>query len=96
MIIQRMPEGFSTDVYDAVNERANVLGDPPDGLIFHSLGVSDDGMVILDVWESREQFESFRKGRLNPALEGVVGTEVFAGMPEPDRQFYETHSVFAT
>ena len=91
-IIHRMPEGFSTDQYDAVNEKAQISSDPPEGLIHHTLGGADGSYVILDVWESRDAFESFRNDRLNPTLEEIVGSEAFAQMPEPQREFFEVHS----
>lgn len=91
LIIQRMPEGFTTETYDEVNRRANLSTDLPDGLISHTLGKSDQGYVMTDVWESEDKFETFRTGRLNPALEEVVGSEVFAQMPTPERDFYEVH-----
>jgi heme-degrading monooxygenase HmoA len=91
LIIHRMPPGFTTESYDQVNERADLEGDPPDGLITHTLATSADGAVIADVWESKEHFEAFRTGRLNPALEAVAGSEAFAQMPTPERDFYEVH-----
>jgi hypothetical protein len=90
-IIHRMPEGFTTEQYDAVNAKAEIAANPPSGLIHHTLGISDQGAVILDVWDSEDDFESFRNDRLNPALESIVGAEVFAEMPAPDREFYAVH-----
>ena len=87
LIIQRMPPMFTTEQYEQVNQR---LGDEaPDGLISHTLGTSDGKSVMADVWESREKFDAFREGRLNPALEDLVGSETFSQMPTPDREFYE-------
>lgn len=92
-IIHRMPADFTTDMYDAVNAKTEVEANPPSGLISHTLGTSDQGAVILDVWESEDDFESFRSERLNPAMESVVGSEVFAGMPTPERELYAVHKV---
>jgi hypothetical protein len=86
-----MPADFTTDMYDAVNAKAEVAANPPAGLIYHALGTSDDGAVIIDVWESEDAFESFRGDRLNPAMESIVGSEVFAAMPTPEREFYAVH-----
>jgi hypothetical protein len=89
LVIQRMPPMFTTEQYDQVNER---LGDePPEGLISHTLGTSEGQAVMADVWESREKFDAFREGRLNPALKGLVGSEIFAQLPTPEREFYEVH-----
>jgi hypothetical protein len=92
-IINHMPEGFTTETYDAVNKKAAVDTDPPEGLIFHSLAVSDSESIIIDLWETTDQYDAFRTGRLNPALEEEVGSEAFAAMPTPQRDYYETHSV---
>jgi hypothetical protein len=89
LIIQRMPPMFTTEQYEQVNQR---LGDePPEGLISHTLGTSEDQAVMADVWESREKFDAFREGRLNPALEDLVGSEMFKQLPTPEREFYGVH-----
>jgi hypothetical protein len=89
LVIQRMPPMFTTEQYDQVNQR---LGDePPNGLISHTLGTSEGQAVMADVWESREKFEAFREGRLNPALEDLVGSEMFKQLPTPEREFYGVH-----
>ncbi len=49
--------------------------------------------MIIDVWESEEDFENFRTGRLNPAMESVVGSEAFAAMPTTERGFYDVHNM---
>lgn len=90
-LVQTMPVEFTTETYDAVNVKAEVEDNPPQGMIFHALGTSADGHVIVDVWESEEAFETFRTDRLNPALESIVGSEVFEAMPTPERTFYEVH-----
>jgi hypothetical protein len=92
-IVQQMPEGFTSETYDAVQEKAGISSNPPSGLIFHTLGSADGKWVIVDVWDSEDQFNEFREGTLNPALESVVGSEMFNAMPTPERDFYETHSV---
>jgi hypothetical protein len=92
-MVTQMPAEFTTETYDAVNEKAGLEENPPQGMVFHALGTSKDGSVILDVWESEDDFEAFRTGRLNPALEEVVGSEVFAAMPVPERSVYDVHHV---
>lgn len=92
VIINRLPADFTTDTYDAVNAKAEVEANPPKGLVSHTLGTSSDGSVIVDVWDSEEDFEAFRNDRLNPALESAVGSEVFDAMPTPERDVYELHN----
>jgi hypothetical protein len=40
----------------------------PDGLIVHAAGESGSGIRIIDVWESKQQFERFQSERLGPAM----------------------------
>ena len=66
----------TTDQYDQVNEK---LGDEvPEGLIAHAGAESGGGkMKIVDIWESKEAWESFLNGRLGAAVVEVMG-------PPPD------------
>jgi hypothetical protein len=64
----------SADMYDSINTEMGI--DPenlPRGLIAHYASPTDNGMLIFDVWESREDFEDFAAGQLGPAMEKVVG-----------------------
>jgi heme-degrading monooxygenase HmoA len=65
--------------YDATNEHLGIAGDDdaPDGLVSHVAGLTDDGLLIVDVWESKEKLEAFVHERLEPALAaaGIEGDE---------------------
>jgi hypothetical protein len=72
--------GATAEQYEALNEAVGVTGeDAPDGLIIHMAGVTDDGMVIVDVWESPEKLKAFFDERLDAAL---ADSEMDAGEPE--------------
>jgi hypothetical protein len=65
--------------YNAVSARLNTrpdgTGDWPAGQVSHSAGPSDGGgLVVTEVWESREAQGKFMQERLGPALaaEGVT------------------------
>src|SRR3954447_117579 len=62
MAILAMAEipGATHEMYDRVNELMGITADnPPAGLIHH-LGLdTDDGMMIIDAWESADAFKSF-------------------------------------
>lgn len=79
MVIIDLP-GVSVEQYDQVNETMGVstAADVP-GLISHAAGQTDDGLLIVEVWESAEAFGRFGEERLMPALQqaGV------SGGPEP-------------
>jgi hypothetical protein len=52
-------EGGTAELYDAIDGRLGIDGDPPEGLIFHSAGPIDGGWGIIDFWESRADFDAF-------------------------------------
>ena len=60
-------EGGTQEQYDAVHSHMKVDQNPPPGLIFHSAGPIDAGWGVIDVWESRQAFDAFIGGRLQPA-----------------------------
>ncbi|MEA2349706.1 MAG: hypothetical protein QOG86_647 [Thermoleophilaceae bacterium] len=76
------------EMYDKVNDVLGVDDNPPDGLIVHTASKTDDGMVIVDVWESREAFDRFSEERLMPAIREVMGDQ---GGGEPRSRFHEVH-----
>lgn len=83
-----MPQ-TSVETYDKVNERINFDGDPPQGLIFHTASPREDGgFRIVEVWDSREDFDRFEQDRLMPAVREVFGED--PGEP-PVREVTEIH-----
>jgi hypothetical protein len=77
------------DLYDKVRAKVKWDQDLPDGGKLHVCGFSDDGMHILDVWESEQAFNTFFEQRLAPAVAEV-------GVPgQPDVKFYPMHGIFA-
>jgi hypothetical protein len=67
----------TTAQYDWANEILGIAGpnDAPSGLIAHTCAVTDDGIVVVDVWESTRSLDDFAQNRLGAAL-------AEAGMPE--------------
>ncbi len=64
----------SADMYDALNKEMGVSGDNlPKGLIAHYAAPTQNGMLIFDVWETKEDFEDFAATMLAPAMEKVTG-----------------------
>ena len=63
----------STTNYDAVSAALN-LQEVPDGLLIHTAGFDHDAGVfrIFDVWESREQADTFLTEKLNPIIERMA------------------------
>jgi hypothetical protein len=86
----------STTNYDAVSAELN-LQQAPDGLLIHTAGFDHDSGVfrVFDVWESREQADTFMTEKLNPILERMMadaterGDESFT--PPTRETWYELH-----
>ncbi len=79
----------SPEQYDQVRARARWDQDLPDGAKLHVCGFADDGMHILDIWDSEQAFNAFFEQRVRPAV-AEVGIE-----GQPDVKFYPTHGIFA-
>jgi hypothetical protein len=83
--------GATLDHYDAINKAINAeMGGahPGTGALFHFATATDDGFRVVDVWNSREEFEAFLSGPIAPALAA-------SGMPAPPSiQFFEVHNYF--
>jgi hypothetical protein len=73
-------EGFGKEAYDRVNKTLGVdmetgAGDWPPGLISHTAGPTEDGWIVVEVWETREDQEDFMESRLGPALHSAEVTK---------------------
>ena len=67
-------DGATTDLYEAVNREMGVgewtVDDIP-GMIFHSIGQTETGLVGVEAWESQEQFEAHVVGTIMPIIKKV-------------------------
>ena len=69
--------GVTAEQYEAVT--AEVTGDGwPAEIIAHYAGPADGGWKVVDVWQSREAFDSFAEEKLGPAMgqQGVAPPNV--------------------
>jgi hypothetical protein len=83
--------GAGLDVYDAVNERLDPEGEPPQGLLVHTAAAAPDGgFDIYEVWESRAAQERFVEERLGPAIQAVAGEDA----PQLDLTEWQLHNFF--
>jgi hypothetical protein len=62
--------GGTTAQYDRANAVMGLAedGDFPRGLVVHTCAVTDDGIVVVDVWDSASALEDFGRDRLSAAL----------------------------
>jgi hypothetical protein len=69
---------------------AGLVDPPPSGRLVHVAGPTDEGVRIIDVWESEEAWEQFRSERLAPAMAALGGPSC----PEPTfRDLHPEHVV---
>ena len=70
----------TSEQYDETVRRLEALGNwPPEGLAYHVAFRSEGNLRVSEIWDSREQFDSFGE-RLMPVLKDV-GIEL-SGEPE--------------
>ena len=75
--------------YDGVMDQLELDANPAPGLLTHVAGMSDRGLDIVDVWESREHFDRFFGSRLGEAMQT-------AGIAEqPQVREYPVHNMYA-
>ena len=80
--------GATIDQYDRILEKMGFTpgGAGPAGAISHWVAETDDGIRVVDVWETKEQFERFAQEQIGPYSK-EVGIE-----GEPAMRFYEVHN----
>jgi hypothetical protein len=80
--------GGTVEQYERTNEILGIQSDAdaPEGLVSHVCGVSDDGILIVDVWDSEESLNRFFEERLGAALNE-------AGVPQVHPQITKVHNM---
>lgn len=66
----------SQEAYDGVSAKLMNGEQLPEGCQVHIAAQLDDGFRVITVWDSEEQFQSFRDEKLMPAMKEVVGEAV--------------------
>jgi heme-degrading monooxygenase HmoA len=86
LMILEVPGG-TTAQYDRTNEILGVHADDsaPEGLVSHVCGITDGGIVVIDVWESQEALDRFFQ-QVGPAA-------AQAGMPEAAPRVLPVHGI---
>ena len=70
---------------------SGLIDSPPDGLILHVAGPTDEGFRIIGVWESEQAWSQFQREQLQPALAALGGPR----RPQPTfRSLEPMHVVF--
>jgi hypothetical protein len=76
-IIHRFAGG-TREQYENVLKAVHPDGGLPAGQLFHFAGPTADGWIVVGIHDSKETWEAFRDGVLNPALPNVDN-----GLPGP-------------
>ena len=65
--------GGTLEQYDQVIDRMGLTpgGDTPPGALFHWVAATDEGIRVVDVWESQEQFDKFAEEQIGPYSRAV-------------------------
>lgn len=66
-------KGGTLEQYDQVMDLMGLEpgGPVPEGALFHWVTATDDGILVTDVWETREQFERFAAEQIGPNAQQV-------------------------
>ena len=64
---------------------AGLLEPVPFGLILHVAGPTDEGVRVIDIWESEQAWQRFRGERLAPAIAAL------GGPARPESTFRDLH-----
>ncbi len=76
--------GATLDQYDQVNEQLG--SEKPEGVHLHVAGKTDEGLRVIEVWDSPEHIDKYMASGLGQALEE-------AGIPEPAITEFEVHNL---
>ena len=89
LMILELP-GATAEQYERTNEILGITSDEdaPEGLISHVAGVTDEGLLIVDVWDSPESLARFFEG------EGVAQAMQEAGAPAGEPRVLPVHNHF--
>jgi hypothetical protein len=85
-------KGATLEQYDEVIKLMG-LDDPnaptPEGAMFHWAAKTDDGIRVVDVWETKEQFDKFAQEQIGPYSQqaGIAGP--------PEMTYREVHNTLS-
>jgi hypothetical protein len=88
VMLMHWPE-VTKEQYEQARADVKWETDTPAGAKFHVSWFGDDGLHVLDLWDSPQDFQKFVETRLNPATQriGIKG--------QPNVQLTEAHAIFA-
>lgn len=83
--IVRDTPGMTAEMYDAIIRDLNLENEPIAGLLMHTVGPFEGGWRAIDVWESKDAWETFMRDRFEPAMQRAGDTtKVATTGPAPE------------
>jgi hypothetical protein len=90
-VVMRMHwSGVTPEQYEQVRREVDWEGMNAEGGRLHIAGFDDDGLNVVDVWDSPEHFQRFGEERLNPVTDRIVGSDI-----PPEVTFYPLHNAWS-
>ena len=83
--------GMDTSKYDGVMDKLGLSSANPNwpkGIVSHVAGRTSDGLCVVDVWDSQQNFDAFMTSRLKPAFDAV------GGLPQPRVTSFQVHNSY--
>lgn len=83
--------GVDTSKYETVMEELGLRSANPNwphGILSHVAGGTGEGMCVVDVWESQQDFDAFMNSRLKPAFDAV------GGLPQPRVTSFQAYNSY--
>jgi hypothetical protein len=72
LLEQVMPEGVTVEFLDEVTDEMDIEANLPETFVSHVHFMKDGRAHVVDVWQSKEAYETFSAERLGPALAKVA------------------------
>lgn len=103
MALFRSPR-VDQNLYDAIMQDLDLEHGPPAGALTHACGFDAEGICVVDVWESRRDFETFLTDRLRPTFAKlgiefvepkIIDAYAFTATEDTDRYMRERGSEFS-
>jgi hypothetical protein len=79
-------QGVTKEIYEQLRKEVNWEGNPPSGGMFHVAAFEGNGIRVVDIWSSEQEFNNFISSRLMPALQK-------RNIPRPQSEIHQIHNI---
>jgi hypothetical protein len=69
--IELVFKGATLAQYDQVMKAMEIGDTAPEGALFHWVAATGDGIKVVDVWETQEQFDAFAGSQIMPNVQAA-------------------------